>query len=183
VVQIKNDRDKMTGEERRKYILQWLQASTESITGSVLADRTKVSRQVIVQDISLLKAKNEPIIATAQGYYFMQQSNDQKVRRVIACCHPPEQTEHELNIMVDQGATVLDVIVEHPIYGEIKAALMLRNRRDVSHFLGQIKETKASLLSELTEGIHLHTIEAETVEQLDEICEALDRAGYLLSSR
>jgi transcriptional regulator of NAD metabolism len=180
---MKYDQDKMNGEERRKSILQWLKESTEPITGSVFADRTNVSRQVIVQDISLLKAKNEPIIATAQGYYFIHQSDDQKARRVIACCHTPEQTEDELNIMVDQGVTVLDVIVEHPIYGEIKASLMLSCRRDVSHFLRQIEETNAYLLSQLTDGIHLHTIEADTVEQLDEACEELDQAGYLLSSR
>lgn len=179
---MKNDQDKMTGEKRREYILQWLKESSEPITGSVLADKTNVSRQVIVQDISLLKAKNEPIIATAQGYVYIQPSDDRKARRVIACCHLPNQTEDELNIMVDQGATVLDVIVEHPIYGEIKASLMLRSRRDVSQFLRQISETKASLLSQLTDGTHLHTIEAETVEQLDEVCEAMEQAGYLLSS-
>jgi transcriptional regulator of NAD metabolism len=179
---MKYDQDKMNGEERRKFILQWLKESTEPITGSVFADRTNVSRQVIVQDISLLKAKNEPIIATSQGYYFIQQSEDQRAKRVIACCHGPEQTEDELNIIVDHGATVLDVLVEHPIYGELKASLMLRSRRDVSHFLRQIKETKASLLSQLTAGVHLHTIDAETEEQLDEACIALERAGYLLKS-
>jgi transcriptional regulator of NAD metabolism len=180
---VKKDQDKIFGQERRELILQWLKESTEPITGSTLADRTNVSRQVIVQDISLLKAKNEPIIATAQGYlYINKHANGSRKRRVIACSHSPNQTLDELTIIVDHGATVIDVIVEHQVYGEMTGSLMLRHRRDVDHFLGQILKTKAALLSELTGGIHLHTIEAETTEQLDEVCDALQKAGYLISN-
>jgi transcriptional regulator of NAD metabolism len=180
---MKKDLNKMPGEQRREFILQWLKESPEPITGGIIAERTNVSRQVIVQDISLLKAKNEPIMATAQGYLYIQQSASERLkRRVIACCHDPEQTEDELTIIVDHGVTVVDVVVEHPIYGEIKASLMLRHRRDVHQFLSQITETNASLLSELTEGTHLHTIEAESTKQLDEVCEALEQAGYLLTN-
>lgn len=83
--------------------------------------------------------------------------------------------------MVDNGVTVLDVIVEHPVYGEITASLMLRNRRDVLHFMQKINETNAVLLSALTEGVHLHTLEAESEEQLDEACGLLAKKGFLLS--
>jgi transcriptional regulator of NAD metabolism len=179
---VKKDQDKIFGEERRELILGWLKESVEPLKGAVLADKTNVSRQVIVQDISLLKAKNEPIIATAQGYLYMKDHvNGSRKRRIIPVCHSPEQTLDELTIIVDHGVTVLDVVIEHPIYGEITGSLMLRNRRDVNHFVKQIQETKSSLLSELTEGTHLHTIEAETAEQLDEVSEALQKAGYLLS--
>ncbi|MCD8502933.1 MAG: transcription repressor NadR [Bacillaceae bacterium] len=174
---------KMLGEERRNLMIEWLERSAKPITGSDLARKTNVSRQVIVQDISILKARNHPIIATSQGYIYMKDKKNLEVHaRVIACQHQPNQTEHELNIIVDLGGTVKDVVVEHPVYGEITASLLIRNRRDVKHFIEKFNSTNAALLSELTEGVHLHTIEAEFSDQLDEICEALDSAGYLLTN-
>lgn len=171
---------KILGDERRELILQWLKNSTEPIPARVLAERTKVSRQVIVQDISLLKAKNESIMATSQGYLYLQASESNKPKRVIACCHSPEQTEQELTLIVDHGVSILDVMVEHPMYGELTASLFIRSRQDVKHFLQQIQQKKASLLSELTEGVHLHTLEADSEELLDEVCAALAREQILL---
>ncbi|MGC7477980.1 3H domain-containing protein, partial [Pandoraea pneumonica] len=78
--------------------------------------------------------------------------------------------------------TVKDVSVEHPIYGDITASLMHRSRRDVDQFITKLEETGASLLSKLTGGVHLHTIEADSVRQLDEACAALQQAGYLLKN-
>jgi uncharacterized protein len=179
---MKQDSDKLLGEERRKQILQWLKETSEPITGGILAERTNVSRQAIVQDISLLKAKNEPIVATSQGYVYLNNNGlTNRKKRVIASCHKPDRTEEELILLVDNGVTVLDVIVEHPVYGEITASLMLRNRRDVLHFMQKINETNAVLLSALTEGVHLHTLEAESEEQLDEACGLLAKKGFLLS--
>ncbi|MFV9510817.1 transcription repressor NadR [Tepidibacillus sp. LV47] len=176
------DGKKKLGEERRKLILNWLKQSKEPLTGQQIAEKMNVSRQVIVQDISLLKAKNEPIIATSQGYVYMNDKEESyPYRRIIACSHSTQQTKEELNIMVDHGVLVKDVIVEHPIYGELTASLMLKNRREVQQFIDKMNETKASYLSDLTGGVHLHTLEAETEEQLDEVCEALEKAGLLLS--
>ncbi|TLS39256.1 transcription repressor NadR [Pseudalkalibacillus caeni] len=172
---------KILGEERRSLILKWLQESDVPLTGTSLAKRTNVSRQVIVQDISLLKARNEPIIATAQGYLIVNKPNQkQKHKRVIACQHDPAETKKELYTIVDNGATVKNVIVEHPIYGDLTASLMLSNRRDVDRFLENLERTSASLLSELTDGVHLHTIEADEPKQLDEVCHSLKEAGFLL---
>ncbi len=174
---------KILGEERRELILQWLMEEDQPITGTHLAAKTNVSRQVIVQDISLLKARNYPILATAQGYVFMkEQVNNNLVSKVIACKHLPEQTEDELNIIVDYGGIVNNVVVEHPVYGDLTASLMLRNRRDVKEFITSMKTTKAALLSQLTDGVHLHTIEARKESILEEICQALEEAGYLLNS-
>ncbi|TCS84008.1 transcription repressor NadR [Tepidibacillus fermentans] len=176
------DRKKRLGEERRQLILDWLKRSEGPLTGQQIAEKMNVSRQVIVQDISLLKARNEPIIATAQGYVYMnEKESDHPYRRIIACSHSPQQTQEELNIIVDHGVFVKDVIVEHPIYGELTASLMLKNRRDVQQFIDKMTETKAAYLSDLTGGIHLHTLEAETEEQLDEVCETLEKASLLLS--
>ena len=170
------------GDERRELILQWLKASETALTGQEIAEKTNVSRQIIVQDISLLKARNEPIIATSQGYIYMNdKQSPNPFKKIIACYHPPHKTKDELLIMADFGIFVRDVVVEHAIYGEITASLMLKNRKDVDNFIKKMESTNASYLSDLTDGVHLHTIEAETEEQLDEVTSALEKAGFLLS--
>ncbi|MFD2045278.1 transcription repressor NadR [Ornithinibacillus salinisoli] len=178
---MQEDGTKMLGENRRKLILEWLQENEEPITGKALSDRTNVSRQVIVQDISLLKAKGEPIIATSRGYVYFKDNNESPQKsRIIVVSHRSEDTADELYTLVDLGVSVKNVMVEHPIYGDLTGSLMLKNRRDVDAFLHEMEKTKASLLSKLTEGVHLHTIEADTEQQLDEACEALRTKGYLL---
>lgn len=172
---------KKNGEERRKYILKCLKESEEPLTGQIIAEKTNVSRQVIVQDISLLKAKNEPIIATSQGYVYLNNKQSNSFKRIIASSHSPQETKDELMIIVDHGVLVRNVIIEHPIYGELTASLLLKNRRDVNQFINSMEERSASYLSDLTNGIHLHTLEAESNEQLDEACKALEKAGYLLT--
>jgi uncharacterized protein len=180
VLEMKGETNKILGESRRMLILSWLKEEVEPITGKELSTRTNVSRQVIVQDISLLKATGEPIIATARGYVYLQENNNnQKFTRIIVVQHTPAQTADELYTLVDYGVTIRNVMVEHPLYGDITASLMIKNRREVDTFIAELKKTGASLLSKLTEGIHLHTIEAEREEQLDEACEALKQAGYL----
>ena len=179
---MKHVNKKVLGEERRQLILQSLQNASEPLTGSELATKTNVSRQVIVQDISILKARNYPILATAQGYVFMQQQlASQYITKVIACKHTPKETEHELTIIVDHGGIIKDVIVEHPVYGYLTGSLMIRTRRDIREFIKKTNTTNATLLSELTNGVHLHTIQARTEQELTEITEALDNAGYLLT--
>ncbi|TCT20919.1 hypothetical protein EDD68_11247 [Melghiribacillus thermohalophilus] len=174
---------KILGEERREFIINELKSRHEPITGSELAEKANVSRQVIVSDISLLKAKNEPIIATSQGYMYMKPSEPSHLyERTLAFYHPPERTEEELHLIVDHGATVKNVTVEHPIYGEFTASIMVSNRREVKKFLEKVRSANAALLSELTGGIHLHTLTAETEEILDEVEEALEKAGFLVES-
>ena len=161
-------------------ILELLQNSQAPITGSELSRLTNVSRQVIVGDITLLKAMNEPIIATSQGYLYMNTGeNKNTCERVIACRHTPGSTEAELNLIVDSGVTVKDVKVEHPVYGDLTASIMVSNRRQVKQFIEKMEATGASLLSELTGGVHLHTITAATESQLDEVIEALKQEGFL----
>ncbi|MDQ0244597.1 transcriptional regulator of NAD metabolism [Bacillus fengqiuensis] len=180
---MKENSKKVLGEKRRELILSWLQSEGSPLTGSELSKRTNVSRQIIVQDISLLKARNEPIIATSQGYVYMQKKHEQPLfQRLIVCHHKPEQTVDELNLLVDHGVVVKDVIVEHPVYGELTASIMVRTRKEVAEFLNKVKETNASFLSQLTEGIHLHTIEADSAAKLDDACQALEEAGFLVEN-
>jgi len=175
------EQKKILGEERRSLILQQLKDSPVPLTGSELASRTNVSRQVIVGDITLLKAKNEPIIATSQGYIYLRQNpSTYSFERTIACRHSPENTEKELNLLVDHGVLVKDVKIEHTVYGDLTASIMVSNRQEVKQFMEHMQETKASLLSELTEGIHLHTISASNTQVLDKAEAALRAEGFLI---
>lgn len=83
-------------------------------------------------------------------------------------------------MLVDHGVTIKDVKVEHPVYGDLTASIMVSNRFDVEQYLQKIEDTNASYLSQLTDGIHLHTIEADSTEKLNAACDALDRAGFLV---
>ncbi len=174
---------KLKASERREHILSLLKQRGIPVTGSSLAEEMNVTRQVIVGDVSLLKARSEPIVATSQGYLFMTDAKEELAhQRTIVCQHDSDQTEVELNILVDHGVHVEDVVVEHPIYGDLTAQLRIANRRDVKKFIDQVHSTNASFLLELTDGIHTHTIASDNEEALDEAVEALDEAGILMKS-
>jgi uncharacterized protein len=177
------DQKKLLGEERRSLLLHMLKEALNPITGSELAAKTNVSRQVIVGDITLLKAKNEPIIATSQGYIYMSHTGSTpSYERTIACRHTPEETETELNLLVDHGVTVKDVRIEHPVYGDLTASIMVSNRQEVKQFMEKVTSTKAAFLSELTAGIHLHTISSSSENALDKAEEELEKAGFLIEA-
>ena len=174
---------KILGDERRKWILDKLITEQAPITGGDLAKQSNVSRQVIVSDITLLKAKGEPIIATSQGYLYMPASNqDTMIERTIACQHSPDKSQEELFLLVDHGVTVKDVKIEHGVYGDLTASIMVSNRKEVEQFMKKIDETGASFLSELTDGVHLHTIMAQSEQTLERAEKALHDAGFLISN-
>lgn len=172
---------KVLGEERRELLLSTLKKSGKPITGAELARRTNVSRQVIVADITLLKAREEPIIATSQGYVYMEIQRLNDYERTIACYHTPDQAEKELMIIVDHGAIIKDVTVEHPVYGDLTASIMVSSRQEVKSFLAKMKKTNAALLSDLTDGIHLHTISSPRMEHIEAAIKALKEAGILIN--
>lgn len=175
---------KMLGEERRTELLKILKNKKEPITGTDLAKIANVSRQVIVNDMTLLKARNEPILATSQGYmYLVQNISNQHKERTIACFHTIEQNEDELLTLVDCGVTVKNVIVHHPIYGELTASMMVSNRHDVENFVRHSADTKAKNLAELTGGAHLHTITAPSIEILDRAEHCMHEKGYLVDEK
>lgn len=170
---------KLMGEQRREKLLEWLKQSSP-ITGSELAKRASVSRQVIVQDMTLLKAKNHAILATSQGYIYGIPTDEPKARKIVACRHTPSRTEEELLLLVDYGVSIDDVIIEHPVYGELTALIRVSTRSEVFEFIEKINSTGASYLSELTDGIHLHTISAPDESRIEKACAALQRAGFLV---
>lgn len=172
---------KMLGEDRRNELLSLLRTNNSPITGTDLAKHTNVSRQVIVNDINLLKARNEPIIATSQGYVYINRDENNKIyERKIVCLHTAEQAEDEMLTIVDCGVTLKNVIIDHPVYGEITASMMLSNRHDVNSFLKRVDETNANYLSILTNGTHLHVISASSEELLDRAEQILREKGYLI---
>lgn len=172
----------MTGEERRKKILEILRESSEPVSGAELAGRLGVSRQVIVQDIALLRAVNRNIISTTKGYVLYYQEK-QKVNRCFMVRHSDEQIEDELCTIVDNGGKVLDVIVMHEIYGEISSGLIIKNRRDVYDFVAKLQANKTVPLKGLTRGVHLHTVEADSEAILDSIERKLREKHYLIEDK
>lgn len=174
---------KMLGEERRYVLLTLLKNNNGPITGTDLARHANVSRQVIVNDMNLLKARNEPIVATSQGYLYMQlEDNKINFERKIVCSHTAEQALDELLTIVDCGVTVKNVIVEHPVYGEITASVMISNRFEVEQFIKKVEETNANYLSALTDGTHLHVISSSSQKNLDLVEEKLRAKGYLVEN-
>ncbi|MBE6014805.1 MAG: transcription repressor NadR [Lachnospiraceae bacterium] len=171
----------MSGESRREKILTILKDTTEPISGSALAKEFGVSRQVIVQDIALIRAINKNIMATNKGYIlYTPQDKDTGVRRVVHVKHDNSQMEDELTNIVDFGGRVLDVFVDHPIYGQIMVDLLINNRQDVADFIEKIKSNRTTPLMGLTDGVHYHTITAASEEVLDVIENALKKRGYLI---
>jgi transcriptional regulator of NAD metabolism len=170
----------MMGNERQGRIVALLRSTARPITGNDLAAQTGVSRQVIVQDVALLRAAGEEIIATPLGYILAERRGPPALRSVLACRHDRGQTEDELMTMIDLGLKVIDVIVEHPIYGELRGMLSLASRDEVRHFIAKLGESEAGLLSELTHGVHLHTVDASRADQLTSARAALGAKGYLL---
>ncbi|MBI4491577.1 MAG: transcription repressor NadR [Chloroflexi bacterium] len=171
----------MLSTQRRNILLRLLQQRGEPMTGTELAQRLGVSRQVIVQDVAVLRAAGEDILATPQGYLLLQPTPPTH-RMVLATRHSREETAEELTILVDHGLRVLDAVVEHPLYGELRAPLMLASRADVQAFMARLEETGAVLLSHLTGGVHLHTVDASSPEHLAQAREALRQRGYLLEA-
>lgn len=170
----------MDGEQRRKTLLQLLGDAGEPLSGTALARRLGVSRQVIVQDIALLRATDRDILSTARGYLLYRPSSP-RCNRCFMVSHTTGQIADELNTIVDLGGKVLDVIVTHPIYGTITVDLIISNRKDVQDFVRKIETKQTKPLKELTDDIHYHTVEAESEEALDSIEQALSEKKYLLS--
>lgn len=166
--------------ERREQILKILRNRNKPLSGSHLAEQLGVSRQVIVQDIAVLRAGGEEIFATPQGYV-LTTAMKRRPRRVLAAQHDAVGMAAELETIVKLGGKVIDVIVEHPIYGEIRGLLMLSSQQELTEFLAKYHDSGAELLSALTKGVHLHTVEADSEEILAGITVALKEKGYLLS--
>lgn len=169
----------MNSEERRKNIIVRLEKSDSPISATCLAGEYSVTRQIIVADIALLRASGHMIRAEHKGYVLDKSNNSDFVKRIVVS-HGKENVKEELYAIVDHGAKVLDVIVEHSVYGQISAGLNLSSRYDVDNFVRKIKETGANPLSLLTEGLHIHTIVVKDDDSFKAIVDSLNAMKVLV---
>ena len=169
----------MKADERRSNIIEMLMKEKRAIKGTTLAESFNVTRQIIVKDIAILRAKGNNIIATPDGY-MINEDNSNRVKSVIAVNHNDEEVIKELEIVVKYGGIIEDVIVEHPLYGEIRGILMIKNLNDLNKFKNSLNQIDAKPLSMLTNGVHLHTISADSVENIELIKEELKESGFIL---
>ena len=169
----------MNSIERREDIVKLLIESNKALKGTAIAEKYNVTRQVIVKDIAILRAKGEDIIATPDGYIIKK--NDNRVKAIIAVNHKANETFDEMSIVIKYGGIIEDVIVEHPLYGEIKGMLMVRNLYELNKFRDKYENQKAKLLSVLTNGVHLHTIAADNMENIQSIIAELKEKNFIVS--
>ena len=162
--------------ERRKAIVNLLSASKTPIAGGELSKQFNVSRQIIVQDITVLKGLGYEIFSTHHGYVLQKSP---LVERVFKLKHTTEQTEDELTTIVDLGGTVVDVFVWHKVYGRISATLNIFSRLQIKQFLEGVRTGKSTELMNITGGYHYHTVRAESESILDKIGETLKVKDYI----
>lgn len=171
-------KNKMTGEERRKNIVSLLSESNKPLSGDAIAAKMGVSRQVIVQDMALIRTKGISIYSTNRGYV-IEKNDSQSACRVFKVIHSDEETADEMNLIVDLGGHLIDVFVYHKVYGVMRGELNVKSRLDVVKYMEKIKSGKSSLLKNVTGGYHYHTVIAENEEILDYIQNELAKKGYL----
>lgn len=166
----------MNGQLRREKIIDILSRSDKPVSGVALAKQLDVSRQVIVQDIALIRAADYDIYSTNRGYVI---KSEKEHTRIVKVKHAESDVETELNAIVDMGGWVKDVFVYHKVYGVVKADLDIHSRRDIKEYMKQISNGSSSLLMNVTSGYHYHTIVARDDKTLDIIQEELMRLGFL----
>ncbi len=158
--------------QRREKIINLINQSTTPISGTYLSEQLNVSRQIIVQDIALIRASGIKITSTNKGYII---TND--FIRVFKVKHSNEQIEDELTTIIDLGGKVIDCFVVHDVYGEINVSLNIKSRKDINNFISQ-KNTDKPLM-QITNDIHFHTVIADDVNTLDLIENSLKKQGFI----
>ena len=173
----------MTGTERRNQILYLLREQGSPLSGTALAKAFGVSRQVIVQDIALIRAENHAIVSTNKGYICRTESNENpQPKRVFRVRHDTEQVLNELMTVLELGGRILDVAVEHELYGQIRVDLVIENPQDARDFVQRLNTCRDNPLKVLTDDCHYHTITAPSERLLDLIEQELRSCGYLLDT-
>lgn len=171
----------MIGEDRRNQILKMLKEQDSPLSGTALANEFHVSRQVIVQDIALMRAESHDILSTNRGYIYRREEQTPSLpKRVFFVRHTDEQVLEEFMTIIDLGGKILDVVVEHEIYGQIRVDLLIENGQDAREFYEKMNQSKDRPLMALTGDCHYHTVAAPSEKLLDFIKQELDDKGYLL---
>lgn len=168
----------MTGNQRRQNILAELNEATAPVNATKLAEMNGVTRQIIVADIALLRAAGNNIRAEHKGYVLDKGMGE--IKKKIVCKHSKEDTLEELYAIVDNGGKVLDVQVEHAIYGVLSGEMVISSRFDANEFVRESAKSDAALLSDLTGGVHIHTVSVKDEETFARICAKLQELGVLI---
>lgn len=172
----------LDGEQRRERIVETLGGSSRPVSGTELARNFGVSRQVIVQDIALLRATNKNILSTNKGYLLFEPGKAEgEIRKALCIRHTTEQVLDEFYTIVDLGGKILDVVVEHEIYGQISVDLIIANRQDAEEFYEKMRKSRVTPLKELTQNVHYHTIVTGSEAAMEKIERALLEKGYLIT--
>ena len=171
----------MNGEQRRNVIIEKLKTSNVPVSATSFAEEFGVTRQIVVADITLLRASGYAIRAEHKGYVLDKQDNESLLKRV-AVKHSKDDVLNELFAIIDNGGKVVDVVVDHSVYGKISADLNLSSRYDATCFVEKIDQTGANPLSLLTEGIHVHTIAVKDQDAFERIKTQLDKMGIIIES-
>ncbi|MBQ0000509.1 MAG: transcription repressor NadR [Clostridiales bacterium] len=169
----------MSGEERRKEIIRLLTGNVKPLSGSRLAELLQVSRQVVVQDMALLRAEGCEIFSTNRGYLIRKA---EKTEKIFFVHHDDSRIQEELNIIVDMGGEIIDVFVQHEVYGELRGELSIDSRKKVKEFMQEINSGRSSTLNTITSGYHYHTVSAESQDILEAIEKELYKRGFLVET-
>lgn len=169
----------MNADNRRREIALYLSVGNKPVSGGALSERFNVSRQIIVQDIAILKACGYEIVSTHNGYVLQKSPLSERVFKVY---HTKAQTEDELNSIVDLGGTIVDEFVWHKVYGKIEAKLNLFSKYHVQQFMDGVRSGASTELMDITGGYHYHTVRADSEEKLDKIAERLKSLGFMLAN-
>lgn len=167
----------MKAEKRREEILAIIGNSDNPLTANVLAEKFNVSRQVIVQDIAILRANGVDVIATNRGYLINTKT---AATRVFKCRHSFEEILDEGFLVIELGGRIEDIFVNHRVYGRISARLELYNRTHVEELYRSLVSGASKPLMAVTDGYHYHTVTAGSEQTLDKIAEALREKGFLI---
>lgn len=172
----------MNTQQRRERILELLRQTESPMSGSALAKQLGVSRQVIVQDMALLRTRSDvEILSTYQGYLLHRRQ--EPCRRVFKVRHNASRTREELQEIVDLGGRIEDVFVYHRVYGVVRGQLSIYSRKDVQDFMERLRESSSAPLMQITDDFHYHTVTADTVQTLDQIQQRLEELGFLAPLR
>ena len=164
------------GDIRREKIIEIMSNQKEPVSGSDLAKKFGVSRQVIVQDMAVIRAATPGILSTTRGYVIQQ---DSSCVREFKVRHESDQTAEEMNLIVDCGGRICNISISHRVYGRVSAEMDIRSRQDVNEFAEALRNSRSTVLSSATSGYHYHLIEASSEERLDLIEKQLGEAGFL----
>ena len=171
----------MDAQERRQAIARRLEGASGPVSAAVLAREHSVSRQIIVGDVALLRAGGLAVLATPRGYVLENPaSTPAQAECRVVCRHDDDRLKEELYTVVDLGGAVIDVTVEHSVYGQITAPLHIFSRYDTDAFCRKLAHSNARPLCDLTGGIHLHTLRAPNRETLERVLTGLREKGFLL---